>query len=103
MELSNIQIIGYTAGLISFFNMFRYMWAIKVSGIKPSLTYWILAEIAMILIALSSYAIGDRTSLWIAVAYATTQIIIIAMAFKYGYVAFTKKDNLLFAIALLSV
>lgn len=103
MNLSNIEIIGYSAWLLSFLNMFRYMWAIKKSGIKPSLTYWILAEIAMILIALSSFALGDRTTLWIAVAYATTQIIIIGMALRYGYVALAPLDRNLMILAMLSV
>jgi hypothetical protein len=79
-SLTLIEIIGYSAGLISFLNMFRYMYSIEKSGTRPSLAYWIIAEMAMILIALSSYASGDRTTLWIAVAYASTQVIVIALA-----------------------
>jgi hypothetical protein len=81
-SLSTAEAIGYSAGLISFLNMFRYIYAM-VRYEKPiSLAYWIIAELAMILIALSSWANGDRTTLWIAVAYASTQIIIIGLALK---------------------
>jgi hypothetical protein len=77
LSLSHQEIIGYSAGIITFLNMFLYMRAIVRSGIRPSLTYWILSEISMILIALSSFSLGDRTTLWIAVAYAVMQIAII--------------------------
>jgi hypothetical protein len=56
-SLTSIEIIGYSAGLISFLNMFRYMYAIQQNGTKPSLAYWIIAEMAMILVAASSWAI----------------------------------------------
>lgn len=102
-HLSSIEIIGYSAGLISFLNMFRYMYAIRRDGIRPSLTYWWLAEVAMILIAVSSWASGDRTTLWIAVAYASTQVIILAMALRYGYDGMTRLDRWLFVLAGLSV
>lgn len=46
----------------------------------------------MILIAASSYALGDRTTLWIALAYATTQVFIIGFALKYGYAKMGKMD-----------
>jgi uncharacterized membrane protein len=55
-SLSIKEIIGYSAGIISFVNMFRYMYAIRNNGTRPSLAYWIIAEMAMILIALSSWA-----------------------------------------------
>jgi uncharacterized membrane protein len=103
MNLTNEEIIGYSAGLISFFNMFRYMYAIKRDHIRPSLTYWGLAEVAMILIAISSWANGDRTTLWIAVAYASTQVIIIGMALRYGYDGMTRLDKSLFLLAFISV
>ena len=102
-SFTHIEIIGYSAGLISFLNMFRYMYAIQKTGTKPSLAYWIIAEMAMILIALSSYAIGDRTTLWIAVAYASTQLVIIALAITKGNYTLRKLDISLIALSLLSV
>lgn len=102
-ELSTSQLIGYSAGLISFLNMFWYMRAIIRSSIRPSLTYWLLAEVAMILIAVSSYALWDRTTLWIAVAYATTQIAIIAIALRYQYAPMHRLDKMLFVFAFLSI
>lgn len=103
MELTNIQIIGYLAGIISFVNMFRYMWSIHESGTKPSLTYWILAELAMLLILFSSIALWDKTAIWIAAAYASTQIFIIILALKYNHERMTWFDMWLLTLALFSI
>lgn len=103
LSLSHQEIIGYSAGIITFLNMFLYMRAIVRSGIRPSLTYWILSEISMILIALSSFSLGDRTTLWIAVAYAVMQIAIIWLALGHKYEKITSLDKTLFFLGGVSV
>lgn len=103
MELTSTQIIGYLAGIISFANMFRYMWSIHKSGTKPSLTYWILAELAMLLILFSSIALWDTTAIWIALAYASTQIFIIILALRHKHERMTRFDMWLLGLALFSI
>lgn len=103
MNFSHTEIIGYSAGLISFLNMFWYMRGIIRGEIKPALAYWLLAEIAMLLIVASSYSLGDRTSLWIAVAYASTQIVIIGLALWARNTNITRLDIGLFALAGVSI
>jgi hypothetical protein len=78
------------------------MYSIEKSGTRPSLAYWIIAEMAMILIALSSYASGDRTTLWIAVAYASTQVIVIALALAKWNCDIKRLDIGLISLSLLS-
>lgn len=101
--MTSIQLIGYTAGLVSFLDMFWYMRGIIRGGTKPTLAYWLIAEIAMILIAVSSYSLGDRTTLWIALAYASTQLIIIALAIYHKNTHLAKTDYLFIAVALFSL
>lgn len=97
------EIIGYSAWLISFVNMFWYMYSIIHKGTKPTLAYWLIAEIAMILIAVSSYSLGDRTTLWIALAYASTQLVIIGLALYYKNTKLEKRDILFISAALFSL
>lgn len=101
--LTTKEIIGYSAGAISFVNMFWYMRWIIGWKIRPTLAYWLLAEVAMLLIIASAYALWDRTTLWIAVAYASTQIIIIAIAIRYKNIWLKKNDYFLLWVTLLSI
>jgi hypothetical protein len=83
--------------------MFWYMRGILRGKTRPTLAYWLLAEVAMLLVIASDWALGDRTSLWIAVAYASTQLFIIFFAVRAKNIGITRLDIALFAVAGLSV
>lgn len=103
MNLSHTEIIGYSAGLISLLNMFWYMRGMIRGKIQPTLAYWLVAELAMLLIVVSSYSLGDRTSLWIALAYSLTQIVIIWLAVRTKNTNITRFDIGLFVLAGVSI
>jgi hypothetical protein len=102
-SLSTKEIIGYSAGLISFINMFWYMRGVLRGSVKPTLAYWLLAEVAMLLIIFSAFALWDRTTLWIAVAYASTQVIIIGLAIKHKNIWLRGLDYYLLGLAWVSI
>jgi hypothetical protein len=64
---------------------------------------WLLYEIATICILISSYELGSTPTIMLALAFAMTQLIVIILAFRYGYARMDRVEGVYFGISMLSL
>jgi hypothetical protein len=72
--------------------MLRYIYSILEGKTKPNVVGWLLYEIASICILMGAYELysdGDKemiTTIYLALVFSVTQLIVIILAFRRGFV-----------------
>ncbi len=84
-------------------SMFRYIYSILHGKTKPNVVGWLLYEIATICILISSYELGSATTIMLALAFAITQLIVIVLAFRYGFAQMDRVEAFYFGASMLSL
>ncbi len=102
--MEHIQLyIGYAAGILGFVPYFFIIRSMKRGITKPNLAGWVLYVIAMSMIAISSIALGAWQAVWLALAYVVGNTLVIGVALRRGYFAFSRFDYGCLGISLFSL
>lgn len=101
--MSENEILGIIAGIISFSSYSIYIFTVLVKKTQPNrATWWILTMIG-IMIASSYYAGGARATIWVAVSYILGPLIIAFLSLKYGHGSWEKLDKWCLTVAIISL
>jgi predicted RNA methylase len=87
-------IIGILSGVIAFSSYFFYIPSIIKGKTKPNRASWWIWGIIGTLIAVSYYASGARTTIWVPISEALGPAIIALLSLKYGEGGWTRFDKL---------
>ncbi len=101
------QLIATTAGVISVILALSasipYVLSTVRGKTKPHQLTWIVFAIMGTILAVSQYLEGARASVLISVAFVISDLVIIALSFKYGVRNTSKYDKLLFTLCLVAI
>ena len=89
--------------ILVYASMFRYIYSILQGKTKPNVVGWLLYEIATICILISSYELGSTPTIMLALAFAITQLIVIVLAFRYGFARMDRVEAFYFGISMISL
>ncbi len=89
--------------LLVYGSMFRYIYSIIKGKTKPNVVWWLLYEIATICILISSYELGSLPTIMLALAFAITQLIVIVLAFRYGFARMDRVEAFYFGMSMISL
>ncbi len=89
--------------ILVYASMFRYIYSIIAGHTKPNIVWWLLYEIATICILISSYELGSLPTIMLSLAFAITQLIVIVLAFRYGYAKMDRVEAIYFGISMISL
>lgn len=84
--------IGLLAGIIGFLSFIPYILETLNRKISPNRATWIIWAVLGIIIAVSYYSAGARSSAWVPAAYAVGIVIMALLTLKYGEGGWTKLD-----------
>ncbi len=101
LEFSTIALIIST--LLVYGSMFRYIYSIIYGNTRPNIVGWLLYEIATLCILISSYELGSVPTIMLSLAFAMTQLIVIVLAFRYGFARMDRVEGVYFGISMLSL
>ncbi len=102
--MDNLQVyIGYAAGILGLVPYLLFLRAMRKGTEKINLAGWILYDLSMLMIVMSSIALHAWQAVWLAVAYLVGQSAMIALSFRTGYFAFSKFDYSCIGISLLGL
>ncbi len=82
--MSVYEIIGISAGIISFLAYGRYIYSVWLGKTKPSRATWWILTLVGTMIALSYYSVGARDTMWLAVSYVICPLIVAILSIKNG-------------------
>lgn len=88
------QIIGISAGTISFLSFFLYYVSIFKKKTIPNRATWFILTIVGILIFSSYYSVGARETIWVPFSFILGPLIVFILSLKYGEGGWTKFDIL---------
>jgi hypothetical protein len=99
------QIAGLIAGVFSIvgYIVYGYVLLSKRKNINPNLSSWMLWTSSYVLICVSYYFSGARTTIWVPLVYAVANIVILLLIFKHGYYKLGTFEKILIAVTILSV
>lgn len=103
ITLSGHEIMAWISAILIFASSFRYMHSIIVWKTKPNVVGWILYQIATICVLVSSYELGAMSTIVASLAYGINQLIIIGLAFYFGYAKINRIEGVYFGISMLSL
>lgn len=103
ITLSGHEIMAWISAILIFASSFRYMHSIIVGKTKPNVVWWILYQIATICVLVSSYELGAMSTIVASLAYGINQLIIIWLAFYYGYAKINRVEWIYFGISMISL
>lgn len=84
--------IGYIAGLLALTQLIPYLVSIFRGKTKPERATYAIWSTVNIVILLSYIASGATTTIWVAMAYTVSQLLVFGLSFKYGVGGFNKFD-----------
>ncbi len=79
------ELAAWISAVLIFASSFRYIHSIVIGKTKPNVVGWLLYQIATICVLLTSYELGSFSTIVASFAYAISQLVIIVLAFRYGY------------------
>lgn len=101
LDISTIALILST--LLVYGSMFRYIYSIIYGSTRPNIVGWLLYEIATLCILISSYELGSMPTIMLSLAFAITQLIVIVLAFRYGFARMDRVEAFYFGVSMLSL
>lgn len=103
----NTQTIAAVAGVLSvvlaLYASIPYILSTIRGKTKPHQLTWIVFAILGTILTISQFMEGARASIMISVAFVISDLIIIALAFKYGVRNTSRYDKLLFSLCLAAI
>ncbi len=102
-SLSLHELAAWISAILIFVSSFRYIHSIINGKTKPNIVWWLLYQLATICVLITSYELGSMSTISASLAYAINQLIIIVLAFKYGYAHVNRIEWVYFWISLLSL
>ncbi|MDB5266325.1 MAG: hypothetical protein JWN89_140 [Parcubacteria group bacterium] len=97
------ELLGVTAGVISFFAFCAYYISIIRGRTKPDQATWMILTIVSFLILVSYYSLGARDTLWLPASYTIGQLITFILSLKYGNNKWSTFDKICLALTLASL
>lgn len=97
------DIFAIISWILVFASSFRYMYSIIKGKTKPNVVGWLLYQIATLCVLVSSYDLGAMSTIVASFAYAINQLIIIWLAFRYGYAKMNRVEWIFFGVSILSL
>lgn len=97
------DIFAIISWVLVFASSFRYMYSIIKGKTKPNVVGWLLYQIATLCVLVSSYDLGAMSTIVASFAYTINQLIIIWLAFRYGYAKMNRVEWIFFGVSILSL
>jgi hypothetical protein len=82
-------------------SMIRYIYSILEGHTKPNIVGWLLYQIATICVLIGAYELGSTTTIALTLVFAVTQLIVIVLSFRYGFVRFSGLESVYFSISMI--
>lgn len=96
------EIIGISAGVLSFIGYAIYIYSTLQGSTKPNRATWWILTLVGIMIATSYYSEGARNTIWVPVSYVIGPLIVAILSLRYGEGGWEKLDVWCLAAAGLS-
>jgi hypothetical protein len=93
----------WASTIFIFGSSFRYIYSIVKWKTKPNVVGWLLYQIATLCVLISSYELGATSTIIASLAYAVNQLIIIILAFRYGYARMAPIEGIYFGVSIFSL
>lgn len=102
--MENLQgTIGIVAGILAIGGYIPYIISILRNKTQPNKATWFIWTIVGGLLAVSYFAEGDRSSIWLPFGYFIGPLLVAILSFRYGYSAWSTFDKVCIVIAILSL
>ena len=85
-------IIGILAGTCSIFSVSHYIPSILRGETKPNRASWIIWNITNIILLISYFSVGARSTIFLPVLYVINSLVILVLCFIYGVSHWTRLD-----------
>ena len=82
-------------------SMVRYIWSILDGRTKPNVVWWLLYQIATICVLIWAYELWSITTIALTLVFSISQLIVIVLSFRHGFVRFTGLENIYFSISMI--
>lgn len=93
----------YIGILLAIIAEFKYMHSVIKGQTKPNFSAWGIFTVSMILVLLSSYSLGARTSLYIVAIFTLLHLITTILAFQFRIFTLTFFEKILLSLVCLSI
>jgi len=97
------QWAGILAGILSIAGYVPYIIGILQGTTRPNRATWLIWALVGGLLAFSYMQSGDAHSIWLPLGYFVGPFVTMILAFRYGYVAWSRLDTVCVVAALLSL
>jgi hypothetical protein len=81
-------------------SMIRYIYSILGGKTKPNIVGWLLYQIATICVLIGAYELGSVTTIALTLVFSVTQLIVIILSFRYGFVRFSGLESFYFGFSM---
>lgn len=92
--------LGLSTVLVTI-SMWRYIWSIVHGKTKPNIVGWLLYQIATICVLIGAYELWSTPTILLTLVFAISQLIVIVLSFRYGFVQFSRIEWLYFGISMM--
>lgn len=99
----NHMFVGYIAGSLAFLQLIPYLISIFRGHTKPERATYAIWSLVNLILILSYVASGARTTIWVALAYTLSSILVFGLSFKYGIGGFSKFDRVCLFLAFIGI
>jgi hypothetical protein len=76
--------LGLLGGVLSFMGYVPYARAIIRGETRPERLHWLVWSLSNLLVLLSYFVLGARTTIWVPIAYTLGSLLITGLSFVYG-------------------
>lgn len=98
-----LEILGYSAGVISFLGFVPYIAEILRGKTRPNRATWWIWTIVGTMLCASYYASGARHTLWVPVSYVVGPLVTALLSLKYGEGGWDRFDRACLGASLCSL
>jgi hypothetical protein len=81
-------------------SMIRYIYSILEGKTKPNVVGWLLYQIATICVLIGAYELDSITTIALTLVFAVTQLVVIILSFRHGFVRFTGLESFYFGFSM---
>ena len=97
------MLIGYIAGALAFMQLIPYLTSIFRGHTKPERATYAIWSLVNLVLLLSYVASGASTTIWVALAYTLSSILIFGLSFRYGVGGYSRFDIVCLLLAFVGI
>ena len=99
----NPELIGLLAGVIAFVQVVPYVISILRGKTKPERATYAIWSLVNIVVLLSYINSGATTTIWVALAYTASQLLVFGLSFRFGVGGLNRFDILCLVLAVIGI